>query len=148
MSGSLARRVRPHHRGRALQLRAQEQRTKENNNAARAMFEQALAIDPNDAAALAGEATTYLFDKVFGWANRTSTMTPKWSAWPPIHRIAPEEGRPYATKSLYPTTLNRPAEGLLPADAGLAFNPNDALLHAARGLAEDFLAISTRGCPR
>ena len=30
-------------RGRALQMRAQEQRTKENNDAARAMFEQALA---------------------------------------------------------------------------------------------------------
>ena len=30
-------------RGRALQMRAREQRTKENNDAARAMFEQALA---------------------------------------------------------------------------------------------------------
>src|SRR6202167_4979484 len=56
-------------RGRALQMHAQEQRTKENNNAARAMFERALAIDPNDPGALAGEATTYLFDNVFGWAD-------------------------------------------------------------------------------
>jgi adenylate cyclase len=56
-------------RGRALQMRAQEQRTKENNNATRAMYEQALAIDPNDAAALAGEASTYMADKVFGWAD-------------------------------------------------------------------------------
>ena len=36
-------------RGRALQMRYQQQRTKENNNAARAMYERALAIDPNDA---------------------------------------------------------------------------------------------------
>ena len=33
------------------------------------MYEQALAIDPNDAAALAGEASTYMADKVFGWAD-------------------------------------------------------------------------------
>ena len=56
-------------RGRALQLRFLEQRTKENNSAARAMYEQALAIDPNNAAALAGEADTFMLDKVYRWTN-------------------------------------------------------------------------------
>ena len=56
-------------RGRALQMQGQEQRTKENNNTARAMFERALAIDPNDADALAGEASTYMADRIFGWAD-------------------------------------------------------------------------------
>jgi adenylate cyclase len=133
-------------RGRALQMRAQEQRTKENNNAARAMFEQALAIDPNDAAALAGEATTYLFDKAFGWVDPDVDYDAKVVGLADRSiAIAPEEARPYSTKSLYLTTVNHPAEGLRAADAGLAFNPNDALLHAARGLAEDFLGDFEQG---
>ena len=37
-----------------------QQPTKENNDAARALFEQALKIDPNDADALAGDAYTYM----------------------------------------------------------------------------------------
>ena len=50
-------------------MRYQQRRTKENNNAARAMYERALAIDPNDTGALAGEASTYMGDRVFGWAD-------------------------------------------------------------------------------
>ena len=133
-------------RGRALQMRAQEQRTKENNNAARAMFEQALAIDPNDPGALAGEATTYLFDNVFGWVDPNVDYDAKVTGLADRSiAIAPAEARPYATKSLYLTNGHRPAEGLRAADAGLAFNPNDALLHAARGLAEDFLGHFDQG---
>ena len=133
-------------RGRALQMRAQEQRTKENNHAARAMFEQALAIDLNDAGALAGEATTYLFDKAFGWADPEVDYDAKVVGLADRSiAIAPEEARPYSTKSIYLTTVNRPAEGLRAADAGLAVNPNDALLHAARGLAEDFLGHFEQG---
>ena len=133
-------------RGRALQMHAQEQRTKENNHAARAMFEQALAIDPNDAGALAGEATTYLFDKAFGWADPEVDYDAKVVGLADRSiAIAPEEARPYSTKSIYLTTVNRPAEGLRSADAGLAVNPNDALLHAARGLAEDFLGHFEQG---
>jgi adenylate cyclase len=41
-------------RGRALMLQATV--TKDSEDAARALFEQALAIDPNDATALAGDA--------------------------------------------------------------------------------------------
>jgi len=33
------------------------------------MYEQALAIDPNDAGALAGDAFTYFIDRAFGWTN-------------------------------------------------------------------------------
>ena len=133
-------------RGRALQMHAQEQRTKENNNAARAMFEQALAIDPNDPGALAGEATTYLFDNVFGWADPNVDYDAKVVGLADRSiAIAPEEARPYATKSLYLSNGNHPVEGLRAADAGLAVNPNDALLHAARGLAEDYLGHFDQG---
>ena len=41
---------------------------KDKNDAARALFEQALTIDPNDADALACEAFTYLNEYLF-WAN-------------------------------------------------------------------------------
>ena len=54
-------------RGQALLLQATP--TKDSNDAARALFNQALAIDLNDAAALAGDAYTYLMDYVYGWTN-------------------------------------------------------------------------------
>ena len=128
-------------RGRALQMRSQEQRTKENNNAARAMFEQALAIDPNDAAALAGDATTYLFDKSFGWADPDVDYDAKVVGLTDrAIVIDPEDARAYSTKSIYLTNGNHPVD-----DAGLAVNPNDALLHAARGLAENYLGHFGQG---
>jgi len=37
--------------------------------AIRALFEQALKIDPDDPEALGGDAATYLNEKLFGWAN-------------------------------------------------------------------------------
>jgi hypothetical protein len=43
--------------------------TKVNNDAARAFFEEALQIDPDDADALAGEAFTYRAENVYGWTN-------------------------------------------------------------------------------
>ncbi len=43
--------------------------TRDNNDAARALFERALAIDPNNAAALAGDAHTYTHDFVYGWTD-------------------------------------------------------------------------------
>ena len=50
-------------RGWALVWQEQEQqRTKENNNAAEALFEQALKIDPNETDALAGDAYAYLLE--------------------------------------------------------------------------------------
>ena len=110
------------------------------------MFEQALAIDPNDAGALAGEATTYLFDKAFGWAEPDVDYNAKVIGLADRSiAIAPEEARPYSTKSIYLSSGNHPAEGLRAADAGLAVNPNDALLHAARGLAQDYLGHFDQG---
>jgi adenylate cyclase len=47
----------------------QQQRTKENNNAAEALFEQALKIDPNESDALAGDAYAYLLEYSRGWTS-------------------------------------------------------------------------------
>jgi len=133
-------------RGRALQMRAQQQRSKENNDAVRAMYERALAIDPNDALALAGEASTYLADKVFGWVDPDVDYDAKVVGLSDRSiAIDPENSRAYFTKSAYLTNGNHPVEGLRAADAGLAVNPNDALLHAARGLAENYLGHFEQG---
>jgi adenylate cyclase len=133
-------------RGRALQMRAQQQPTKENNNAARAMYEQALAIDPNDAGALAGDASTYMIDKVFGWRVPDVDYDAKVVGLADRSiAIDSQEARPYFTKSIYLTNGNHPIEGLRAAEAGLAVNPNDAGLHAARGLAENYLGHFEQG---
>ena len=43
--------------------------TKDNNDRVRALFEQALKIDPTEADALAGEALTYAIDYAREWTN-------------------------------------------------------------------------------
>jgi adenylate cyclase len=118
----------------------------ESNNAVRALYEQALAIDPNDAAALAGEASTYLNEKAYGWGGPGVDYDAK--VIEPADRsiaIDPDNPRSYAAKSLYLTMASRPADGLRAADAGLAVNQNDAALHAARAVAENYLGHFQEG---
>ncbi len=75
-------------RGWAL-ARPVQQQTKEKNEAARALFEQALKIDPNNADALAGDAYTYVNEylrvknpatdydaKILGQADRAIALAP------------------------------------------------------------------------
>jgi TolB-like protein len=124
-------------RGRALQLRFQEQRTKENNAAARAMYEQALAIDPNDAGALAGDAATYQADMTYGWTNPDIDYDAKVLGQADRSiAIDRDDPLPYNAKSIYLTLFRSPEEGLRAADAGLAINPNSASLLSVRGRAE------------
>ena len=127
-------------RGRFLMYRVAQLTTKENCVAARAMFEQALAINPNDGAALAGDAGTYLFDMSFGWTNPQTDYGAKvlGQAERSI-ALAREEPMGHLVKSYYLTFVGRLDESLRAADAGLAIFPNDPLLHAARGLAEVYL---------
>ena len=124
-------------RGWALVWEQQQQRTKENNNAAEALFERALKIDPNETDALAGNAYAYLLEytrgggtagadyeaKILGQADRAIAL-------------APDNVRAYYVKSLYLTSSQRATEGLSAADAGLAINPDDPPLRRARGAAE------------
>ena len=57
------------------------QQTKEKNEAARALFEQALKIDPNNADALAGDAYTYTNEYLWGETPTPTTMQ-KYSVRP------------------------------------------------------------------
>jgi adenylate cyclase len=133
-------------RGRALQLRFQEQRTKEDNDAARAMYEQALAIDPNNAAALAGEAYALHSEKAYGWASPDVDYDAKVLGQADRSiAIDRDDPLPYYAKSIYLTLYRSAEEGLRAADAGLAINPNSASLLSVRGRAEISLGHFERG---
>ena len=56
-------------RGHEALWRFFQQPTKDSLISIRALFEQALKIDPNDADALGDDATTYLNEYSFGWTN-------------------------------------------------------------------------------
>jgi adenylate cyclase len=133
-------------RGRTLEMRYAQEPTREHTNEVRAMYERALAIDPNDASALAGEANTYLVDRAFGWADRDVDYDAKIVGQADLSiAISPDDPRPYFVKSVYLTNSNHPVEGLRAADAGLSVNPNIANLHAARALADNYLGHFEQG---
>jgi adenylate cyclase len=114
--------------------------TKDNNDAARAAFEQALKIDPNDVAALTGDAVAHLHEKQLGWTRPETDYEAKilGQAERAI-ALAPSSELPYYVKSSYLFLAHRANEALGVADAGLAINPNSALLYGMRGLAENSL---------
>jgi len=115
----------------------QKNSTKDNVNPARTLFEQALQIDPNDAAALAGDATTYFSEYLFGWGDSQTDYDAKvlGQAERAI-AIAPDYMFAHRVKSYYLASTQRFNEAFRAAHAGLAINPNYPDLYAARGSAE------------
>ena len=76
--------------------------SKEKVNAARALFEQALAIDPNNAEAIAGVAATYFREYLFGWGNSGIDYDVKILGQADrAIALAPGYDQPYLFKSLY-----------------------------------------------
>ena len=130
-------------RGRALMFEFVRRPTRENNNAARVLFEQALAINPEDAGALAGAADTYLAEKVNGWTSADVDYDDKIVGQADRSiAIAPSNPEPYSTKSLYLSyVLHHTEEGLRAADTGLALNSGSALLYHARGTGENQIGM-------
>jgi adenylate cyclase len=115
----------------------QQQRTKENNNAAEALFEQALKIDPNETDALAGDAYAYMLEYSRGWATAGTDYEAKILGQADrAIALAPENMWAHNAKSLYLTISQRANEGLRAAEAGLAIKPDDPPLRRARGMAE------------
>ena len=120
-------------RGRALL----QWTTREHNDSARALFERALAIDPNDAAALAGNARTYTLDFVYGWTDPETDYDAKIIGQADrALELAHDTMEAYIAKATYLFVSHRENEALEVADAGLAVDPNYARLYATRAVAE------------
>jgi adenylate cyclase len=119
-------------RGRAL-----KRTTKDENNAARALFENALKIDPNDSDALAGDAATYI-DEYFDWSRNAATdyNAKILDQADQAIALAPDNVAAYEVKSWYLSATHRSDEALRAIDAGLAINPNVASLYAERAWPE------------
>jgi adenylate cyclase len=107
------------------------------NNAARTLFEQALAIDPNNAKAIAGVAETYFTEFLFGWGKSETDYDAKILGLADrAIALAPDYYRPYEFKSIYLSISHRSDEAVRAASAGLAVNPNQPNLYAARATGE------------
>ncbi len=132
-------------RGQAAYWRYVQQPTKDNNDAIRALFEQALKIDPNDADALAGDASSYANEYSSpGWVNPETDYDAKVLGQADrAIAIARDNTLAYHAKSLYLVISRRSDEGLRAAEAGLAINPNYAILHANRRSLNVFAPIPT-----
>ncbi len=114
--------------------------TKVNNDAARAFFEEALQIDPDDAAALAGEAFTYRAEYVYGWTNPETNYEARiFGLADRAIALAPDNMLAYWAKAGYLSISRRWNEALGIAEAGLAINPNFAPLYSVKGMAENSL---------
>src|ERR1700735_2775239 len=120
-------------RGTEALWRFQQQPTKDGLMAIRALFEQALKIDPDDPEALGGDAATYLNEKLFGWANPETDYEAKVLGQADrAIALAPRTAWNYSTKSVWLTMTGHPKEGLGVADAALAINPNYAAEYSYR----------------
>ena len=111
--------------------------SKDKTNAARALFERALAIDPNNAQAIHGVATMYSQEYLFGWGSPGTDYDAKILG--PLDRaiaLDPDDVGSYVNKSVYLAQSRRPEEALRVANAGLAINPNITYLYMARAFAE------------
>jgi adenylate cyclase len=107
---------------------------------ARALFDHALTIDPNDADALAGSAFTYFLDRNFGWGDPATDYEAKVLGQADRAIVlAPDNVRGYLVKALYLNNSRLPREALVAAETGLAINPNFAPLLAERATAENSL---------
>jgi adenylate cyclase len=114
--------------------------TKDYVSAARAWFEQALKIDPNDPDALAGAAYAHFMDFVLGWANPGIDYEAKVLGQADrAIALAHDNLWAYYVKTIYLTFTNRAPEAVGSADAGLAVDPNFARLYVARATAENNL---------
>jgi adenylate cyclase len=105
--------------------------------AARTLFERALAIDPNYADALAGDAMTYQVDYLYGWSHAGTDYEGKVIGQADrAIALAPDDARAYYPKSTYLRMTHRANESIQVADDGLATNPNSSQLYSARSQAE------------
>jgi tetratricopeptide (TPR) repeat protein len=104
------------------------------------LFERALAIDPNNAAALAGDAYTYMYDFDYGWGNPQTDYDAKVIGQADqALALARDTTEAYYAKASYLMQSRHAKEAVDVDDAGLAVDPNSARLYVQRGMAESAL---------
>jgi adenylate cyclase len=114
---------------------------REHLERARALFDQALEIDPNAADALVGSAEAYFNEYFNGWTDPQTDYQAKilGQADRAIALNADNVGA-YFTKAQYLGLVSHQySESLSATDAGLAVNPNFAQLYIPRTVAENSL---------
>lgn len=101
---------------------------------AQALFGQALAIDPDNADALAGSAFTYFVDYYYGWRPDITEYDVKVLGQADrAISLDPNNMQAYIAKTFFLNGTHRAADGLRVADQGLAIDPNNASLYNVRG---------------
>jgi TolB-like protein len=123
-------------RGQALMQSMSRQATKEQNDAAIAMFEQAVKIDPKESDALAGLALAYARSKLRRWNPETDYTAKILDLSERAIELDPNNVTAYLAKAFYSAFAHDWNEVIRTATAGLAIDPNSAALYAARGIAE------------
>jgi tetratricopeptide (TPR) repeat protein len=126
-------------RGRALIQSMSQQATKEQNDAAISLFEQALAIDPNESDALASLALAYARSKLRRWNPETDYTAKILGLSERAIELDPNNVTAYIAKAFYAGFAQNWNEVIRIANAGLAIDPNSPALYAARGTAEGLL---------
>jgi tetratricopeptide (TPR) repeat protein len=101
---------------------------------AQTLFDQALAIDPENADALAGSAHTYYIDYYYGWGPDAIDYEAKILGQADrAISLDPNNMQAHYAKTMFFNSSKRPTDGLRVADQGLSIDPNYASLYNARG---------------
>jgi adenylate cyclase len=119
---------------------SQQHPTKEGLLATRALFEQVLKLEPDDAVALNGSANTYLIEYAYGWGNPATDYEAKVLGQADrAIALAPRTPWNYSAKVVWLAMTSRAKEALGVANAEIAINPNYAAAYSYRALAESNL---------
>ena len=124
--------------GWALRWRFQKTSESREVKEARALFDRALAIDPNDADALAGSAEAYFEEYFYGWTDPQTDYEGKVLGQADrAIALDPTNVGAYLAKGWYLSLVSHKySEALGVTDAGLAVNPNFVPLYIPRTVAE------------
>ena len=113
--------------------------SKNQADAARPLFEQALQIDPDNSEALAGKAQTILFEYMYASSADTDYDAAIFGLVDRAIAFDRDNIHAYQTKGNYLAISGRPEDAVRVLDAGLAIDPNAAALLAQRSTAKDYL---------
>jgi len=123
-------------RAKALGVQAVVSPTKESFDAVLAMYEKALAIDPDEVDALAGESSNYSVGMTFGLRPYDKDLAAKaLSQAEKAITLAPDSQSGYLAKALYLIIFtSKMNEAISVLDEGLGANPNSPNLYSVRGI--------------